>query len=172
MPVLETINKAQAPQAPKPNLVSEDWRFIISDKGRDTVFINYLVAALRPVVGTVYPDTYVRAPGMRFHPIYKKSMPHNGWDVVFIEPREFTLEQLKTALESSFKVQTLETGFNERSGNFITITAIPKFIENASLWVITLCHLQKQGAIWSQGSTGASTGDHVHIGIRVHGQVV
>lgn len=172
MPVLETINKAQAPQALTNVQIAEDWRFIISDKGKDTVFINYLIAALRPAVGTVYPNTYVRAPGMRFHPVYRKNVAHNGWDVVFAEPREFTLEQLKETLEKAFEVQSIETGSNERAGNYITVTAIPRFVKQKSLWVINMCHFNREGALWCQGSTGASTGDHVHIGIRVHGQVV
>jgi hypothetical protein len=172
MPVLEKVNKAQVPPLPERPKIAENWRFIISDRGRDTTFINYVVAALQPVVGMVYPDTYVRAPGMRFHPVYHRQMEHTGWDVVFKEPREFTVDQLKDRLSVSFDIQSVEEDYNDRSGNYVKFLMTPKFIKNASLWKVVLCHFARNGSVWKQGSTGASKGEHVHIGIRAHGQVV
>lgn len=172
MPVLQKVNQAQVPSAPAHPIVADNWQFILSDKGRDTTFINYLVGALQPTIGVVYPDTYVRAPGMRFHPIYHKEMMHTGWDVTFKDPKEFTIEQLLDRLAQAFEVEDHQTGFTERAGNFIKLDLTPRFIKNASLWSVTLCHFKREGSIWIQGSTGASTSEHVHIGIRAHGQVV
>jgi hypothetical protein len=144
---------------------------IVSYEGVDTTFINYLVRALMPILGDVAPGTFVKAPGKRFHPVYHKWMSHNGWDVVFKNPRKFNISELTKQLNLWFKVVSVDTGSDARSGNFIKLNVSPLFIDHPSTWNVVLCHFNMVSENYIQGSTGASTGDHVHIGIRVHGQV-
>lgn len=165
--------------------VPANWRFIIPvcDKKsftRDGCFVNYIVAALQDLVGAVDPNTQVKAPGKRFHPILKKWMDHKGWDVTFHDTKSFTLDAFDAHVKQYFSNYKREAAaYDEKGGGgwFIKFTGVPSTgCKSASRWTITLCHFKvtannpNQG-LWTQGKTGLATGDHVHIGIQINGQI-
>jgi len=98
--------------------------------------------------------------GMRFHPIYHKSMVHNGIDLsVPIGTKVYAM------LDGVIK----RIGYDKRSGNFVII--------DHGDFTVSYCHLSKvlvkvgeqvkAGQITCLvGSTGCSTGSHLHYGVR------
>ena len=98
--------------------------------------------------------------GMRFHPIYHRSMAHNGLD--FSAP---TGTKVYAMLDGVIK----RIGYDKRSGNFVII--------DHGDYTVSYCHLSKvlvqvgervkAGQITClAGNTGASTGSHLHYGVR------
>lgn len=98
--------------------------------------------------------------GMRFHPIYHRSMAHNGID--FSAP---TGTKVYAMLDGVIK----RIGYDKRSGNFVII--------DHGDYTVSYCHLSKvlvqvgervkAGQITClAGNTGASTGSHLHYGVR------
>lgn len=98
--------------------------------------------------------------GVRFHPIYHRSMAHNGID--FSAP---TGTKVYAMLDGVIK----RIGYDKRSGNFVII--------DHGDYTVSYCHLSKvlvqvgervkAGQITClAGNTGASTGSHLHYGVR------
>lgn len=98
--------------------------------------------------------------GMRFHPIYHKTMPHNGMD--FGVP-------VGTKVYAMMDGVVKRTGYDNRSGNFVVI--------DHGEYTVSYCHLSKilvkvgekvkagQTACLS-GDTGYSTAPHTHIALK------
>ena len=98
--------------------------------------------------------------GMRFHPIYHKSMAHNGIDLSVPAGTK-----VYAMLDGVIK----RIGYDRRSGNFVII--------DHGDYTVSYCHLSKvlvkvgeqvkagQTTCLS-GNTGASTGSHLHYGVR------
>lgn len=98
--------------------------------------------------------------GMRRHPIYHKSMAHNGID--FGVP-------VGTKVYAMMDGVINRIGYDSRSGNYVVI--------NHGDYQVSYCHLSKvlvkvgehvrAGQITClSGNTGASTGPHLHYGLR------
>lgn len=98
--------------------------------------------------------------GMRHHPIYRKNMPHNGID--FGVPTGTKVYAIMDGI-----VQRI--GYDSRSGNFVVI--------DHGDYTVSYCHLSKILVAKGErvkagqttclaGSTGASTGSHLHLGLR------
>lgn len=101
--------------------------------------------------------------GMRMHPIYHKRMMHNGID----------LSARYESVFSMFPGTVIKVGQNNRSGKFVTV--------KTGDYTISYCHLSQQfvkvndfvnaGAIIAlSGSTGESTGPHLHLTTKKDGQ--
>ncbi len=98
--------------------------------------------------------------GMRQHPIYHKRMPHNGIDLSV---------PVGTKVYAMMDGVVKRVGYDGRSGNFVVI--------DHGDYQVCYCHLSKilvktgdhvrAGQITSlSGNTGASTGAHLHYGLR------
>lgn len=103
--------------------------------------------------------------GMRLHPVYHKRMMHNGIDLA--ARFEYVYSMLPGTVTS--------IGYDERSGHYLIITS--------GTFSISYCHLSKvyvrQGdfvsagdIICKSGNTGASTGPHLHLGIKKDGKAI
>ena len=98
--------------------------------------------------------------GMRFHPVYHKNMPHNGIDLSV---------PVGTKVYAMMDGVVKRVGYDSRSGNFVVI--------DHGDYTVTYCHLSKvlvkkgehvragQTTCLS-GNTGASTGSHLHYGLK------
>ena len=102
--------------------------------------------------------------GMRHHPIYKKTMAHNGLDLG---------APTGTKVYAMMDGVVARTGYDKRSGNFVVI--------DHGEYTVSYCHLSKilvkkgervkAGQTTSlSGNTGASTGPHLHFGLRKNGK--
>lgn len=98
--------------------------------------------------------------GMRHHPIYHKNMPHNGID--FGVPTGTKVYAIMDGIVE-------RVGYDRRSGNFVVI--------DHGDYTVSYCHLSKILVAKGEkvkagqttclaGSTGASTGSHLHLGLR------
>ena len=101
--------------------------------------------------------------GMRMHPIYHKRMMHNGID----------LSARYESVYSMFPGTVIKVGQDNRSGKFVTV--------KTGDYTISYCHLSQQyvkvndfvnaGTILAlSGSTGASTGPHLHLTTKKDGK--
>lgn len=98
--------------------------------------------------------------GMRHHPIYRKDMPHNGID--FGVPTGTKVYAIMDGIVERI-------GYDSRSGNYVVI--------DHGDYTVSYCHLSKILVAKGEkvkagqttclaGSTGASTGSHLHLGLR------
>ena len=101
--------------------------------------------------------------GMRMHPIYHKRMMHNGID----------LSARYENVYSMFPGTVIKVGQDSRSGKFVTV--------KTGDYTISYCHLSQQyvkvndfvnaGTVLAlSGSTGVSTGPHLHLTTKKDGK--
>jgi murein DD-endopeptidase len=101
--------------------------------------------------------------GMRMHPIYHRYMMHNGID----------LHARHENVLSILPGRVVRVGYDSRSGKFVTVQTAD--------YTISYCHLSKQfvrkddfvdagDAVGLSGSTGASTGEHLHLTTKKDGK--
>ena len=101
--------------------------------------------------------------GMRMHPIYHKQMMHNGIDLSARYENVFSM----------FPGTVIKVGQDSRSGKFVTV--------KTGVYTISYCHLSQQyvkvndfvnaGTIIAlSGSTGVSTGPHLHLTTKKDGK--
>lgn len=101
--------------------------------------------------------------GMRKHPIYHKQMMHNGID----------LHARHEDVLSMLPGTVLKVGYDNRSGKYVTV--------KTANYTVSYCHLSEQYVkpndflsagepLGLTGSTGASTGEHLHLTTKKDGK--
>lgn len=109
--------------------------------------------------------------GMRIHPITGEQKAHNGIDLA---------AKQGTPIYSVLEGIVSRVGFNETSGNFCVITSMfngkPLTIGYAHMQDLPLVSLEqrvKQGMqIGKVGTTGRSTGPHLHLTVKMGGSAI
>lgn len=101
--------------------------------------------------------------GMRKHPVYHKYMMHNGLD----------LHARHEDVLSMLPGKVLRVGYDSRSGKYVTV--------QTANYTVSYCHLSEQYVktndylhagepLGLTGSTGASTGEHLHLTTKKDGK--
>ena len=101
--------------------------------------------------------------GMRMHPIYHKRIMHNGVD----------LHARHEDVLSMLPGRVIRVGYDSRSGKFVTV--------QSANYTVSYCHLSQQYVrqndyvyagqpIGLTGSTGAATGEHLHLTTKKDGK--
>ena len=101
--------------------------------------------------------------GMRKHPVYHKYMMHNGLD----------LHARHEEVLSMLPGKVLRVGYDNRSGKYVTV--------QTANYTVSYCHLSEQYVkpndylhagepLGLTGSTGASTGEHLHLTTKKDGK--
>ena len=101
--------------------------------------------------------------GMRKHPVYHKYMMHNGLD----------LHARHEEVLSMLPGKVLRVGYDSRSGKYVTV--------QTANYTVSYCHLSEQYVkpndylhagepLGLTGSTGASTGEHLHLTTKKDGK--
>lgn len=100
--------------------------------------------------------------GKRVHPISKKEKMHNGIDIPVPEGHPIIAAEDGTVIIASFSVS---------AGNWVRIYhgngIVTEYMHNSKLNVSVGQQVKKGQIIALAGSTGASTGNHCHFGVRV-----
>ena len=105
--------------------------------------------------------------GNRFHPIFKKNKLHTGLDIG---------APTNTTIVASNAGTVIKAGWNNSYGYMVMIDhgggIVTLYAHNSSLIVKAGDVVAKGQAISKSGSTGNSTGPHLHFEVRVNGQYV
>ncbi|MCI8631474.1 MAG: peptidoglycan DD-metalloendopeptidase family protein [Firmicutes bacterium] len=105
--------------------------------------------------------------GNRFHPIFKKNKLHTGLDIG---------APTNTTIVASNAGTVIKAGWNNSYGYMVMIDhgggIVTLYAHNTSLLVKQGDVVYKGQAISKSGSTGNSTGPHLHFEVRVNGQYV
>ena len=105
--------------------------------------------------------------GNRVHPILKYNKLHTGIDIGCPS---------NTTIVASNAGTVIKAGWNNSYGNVVMIDhgggIVTVYAHNSSLLVSTGTVVAKGQAISKSGSTGMSTGPHLHFEVRVNGQYV
>lgn len=105
--------------------------------------------------------------GNRFHPIFKKNKLHTGLDIG---------APTNTTIVASNAGTVIKAGWNNSYGYMVMIDhgggIVTLYAHNSSLLVKAGDVVAKGQAISKSGSTGNSTGPHLHFEVRVNGQYV
>ncbi len=100
----------------------------------------------------------------RLHPIYNYRRPHNGIDIAIGYGNSIVAADSGTVIG---------TGYNSGSGNYVNIShgngMVTKYFHCASIAVNSGDKVQKGQTIAYVGSTGASTGPHLHFEVIING---
>ena len=116
-----------------------------------------------PVIGAY---AYTSPQGMRLHPIRGVMTPHNGMDLATIPAGG------PVVAFSAGTVATVTMG-DPGAGNYVVVDhgggLSSRYLHLASVDVTTGDKLSAGAAIGKEGSTGASTGSHLHFEIRRNG---
>ncbi len=120
-----------------------------------------------------YPVRFTRISSMfsrsRFHPVLKRNRPHNGVD--FAAP---TGTPVRAVADGIVEV----SGYNGGAGNMVKIRHNQKYqtaylhLHRISSDVRKGTRVQRGQVIGTVGSTGMSTGPHLHYSLYIHGQYV
>ncbi len=105
--------------------------------------------------------------GYRIHPIFKKKKLHTGLDIGC---------PTNTTVVASNAGTVIKAGWNNSYGYMVMIDhgggIVTLYAHNSSLLVKTGDVVAKGQAVAKSGSTGNSTGPHLHFEVRVNGQYV
>lgn len=105
--------------------------------------------------------------GNRFHPIFKKYKLHTGIDIG---------APTNTTIVASNAGTVIKAGWNNSYGYMVMVDhgggIVTLYAHNSSLLVKAGDVVAKGQAISKSGSTGNSTGPHLHFEVRVNGQYV
>ncbi len=120
-----------------------------------------------------YPVKYTRISSMftkaRFHPVLKRMRPHNGVD--FAAP---TGTPVRTVADGV----VIESSYHRGNGNWVKIQHGDKYataylhLSKISKGVRKGARVKRGQVIGAVGSTGMSTGPHLHYSFYVHGKYV
>ncbi|MBR5420822.1 MAG: peptidoglycan DD-metalloendopeptidase family protein [Lachnospiraceae bacterium] len=115
------------------------------------------------------PD-YVRISspyGVRVHPIYGTTKMHSGVDLA---------SAMGTRILAAYDGKVIAAGYNASMGNYIMIDhgddLVTVYMHASSLLVSTGQSVKKGDKIALVGSTGNSTGPHLHFSVRKNGAYV
>jgi murein DD-endopeptidase MepM/ murein hydrolase activator NlpD len=105
--------------------------------------------------------------GMRMHPTLGIQKMHNGVD--FAAPSG-------SAILAAYDGKVVAAAYNSTMGNYVMIShgsgLYTVYMHASSLSVSTGAEVSKGQKIASVGSTGRSTGPHLHFGVRLNGNYV
>lgn len=138
---------------------------------------NRLIAEIRALQGTgayiggimAWPTPGVTRVtsefGYRIHPILKVSKLHTGIDIGCPSGTTVVAANAGTVIKA---------GWNNSYGNMVMIDhgggIVTLYAHNSSLLVSTGAKVERGDAIAKSGSTGMSTGPHLHFEVRVNGE--
>lgn len=105
--------------------------------------------------------------GYSIHPILKKKLLHTGLDIGVPSGSNVVAAQSGTVIFAGWKGGYGKTVMIDHGGGIVTLYA-----HNSSLLVDVGAKVSRGGSIAASGSTGLSTGPHVHFEVRVNGQYV
>ena len=158
----KTMNSPSEPiRVPKDSVIaSETASAEISDgmEGKEERLRMYLSVSL-PLKKIQISSKY----GMRKQPIYHRYIMHNGID----------LHARHEDVLSMLPGKVLRVGYDNRSGNYVTV--------QTANYTVSYCHLSEQYVkpddflqagepLGLTGSTGASTGEHLHLTTKKDGK--
>ncbi len=105
--------------------------------------------------------------GWRWHPILQKNQFHNGVD--FASPSG-------TAIYAAYSGKVVAAGYSASMGNYVMVDhgsgLITIYMHASKLLVSSGTEVAKGDTIAKVGSTGRSTGPHLHFGVRLNGEYV
>ncbi len=156
---------------------------VISQNGKDLMAIRYVGTDGKiryfDETGSLIGDYFLRYPakftrissifGKRFHPILKRSRPHNGVD--FAAP-------VGTPIRATANGVIKSSGRDRSRGIYIYITHNRRYMTNyyhmskLAKGIKTGAHVKRGQVIGYVGSTGLSTGPHLHYGFFDNGKFV
>lgn len=120
------------------------------------------VKAVKPVLGRI-----TSLFGYRTHPISGRYAFHSGLDIASAEG---------TRIKAAFYGTVTETGYSKTSGNYVIMShsqALETRYYHCSKVLVDEGTVIRQGEIIALvGSTGISTGPHLHFEVRINGQRV
>ncbi len=105
--------------------------------------------------------------GMRMHPTLKVNMMHNGIDLA---------APYGTKILAAYDGKVVAAAYSSSMGNYVMIDhgsgLYTLYMHCSSLSVSTGREVSKGQVIAAVGSTGRSTGNHLHFGVRLNGSYV
>ena len=153
-------NPSEQTVAPKDSVQNDSASAEISDR------IDGKEERLRTYLSVSFPLKKIQINskfGMRKHPVYHKYMMHNGLD----------LHARHEDVLSMLPGKVLRVGYDSRSGKYVTV--------QTANYTVSYCHLSEQYVktndylhagepLGLTGSTGASTGEHLHLTTKKDGK--
>jgi len=105
--------------------------------------------------------------GNRLHPILNVNKFHNGIDIA---------AATGSSILAAYKGTVVGAGYNSSMGNYVMIDhgdgLYTIYMHASALYVSTGQNVSKGDTIAAVGSTGRSTGPHLHFGVRLNGSYV
>jgi murein DD-endopeptidase MepM/ murein hydrolase activator NlpD len=105
--------------------------------------------------------------GNRMHPVLGVYKFHNGIDIA---------ASTGSAIVAAYKGTVVGAGYNSSMGNYVMIDhgdgLYTIYMHASALYVSTGQNVAKGDTIAAVGSTGRSTGPHLHFGVRLNGSYV
>lgn len=105
--------------------------------------------------------------GNRLHPVLGVYQFHNGIDIA---------ASTGSAIVAAYKGTVVGAGYNSSMGNYVMIDhgdgLYTIYMHASALYVTTGQNVAKGDTIAAVGSTGRSTGAHLHFGVRLNGSYV
>ena len=158
--VISIKNPSEQTIAPKYSVQSDSAATEIPDRieGKEERLRTYLSVSF-PLKKILINSKF----GMRKHPVYHKYMMHNGLD----------LHARHEEVLSMLPGKVLRVGYDSRSGKYVTV--------QTANYTVSYCHLSEQYVkpndylhagepLGLTGSTGASTGEHLHLTTKKDGK--
>lgn len=105
--------------------------------------------------------------GNRLHPVLNVTKFHNGIDIA---------ASSGSSILAAYKGTVVGAGYNSSMGNYVMIDhgdgLYTIYMHASALYVTTGQNVAKGDTIAAVGSTGRSTGPHLHFGVRLNGSYV
>ena len=118
----------------------------------------------------VSPAAYTRISspfGYRMHPTLGVMKFHNGVDLA---------APAGSAILAAYDGTVISAAYNDSMGNYVMINhgdgVYTIYMHASALYVSTGQKVSKGDTIAAVGTTGRSTGNHLHFGVRVNGEYV